>query len=99
LVLTFARNTTRKPTCQVKKSARGNIFGKIPEATIIVLDFAKPEDVMVINTRNKAYTHKRKFDPPCSSSGPSSSSTIATLQVAKVPESQGITPPLMQPHP
>jgi hypothetical protein len=48
---------------------------------------------MVINTRNKAYAPKGKFDPPHSSSNPSSSSTAATSQVPKIPESQGITPP------
>jgi hypothetical protein len=41
-------------TCEVKKSVRDKIFGKRPEATIIVLDFVELEDVMVINTRNKA---------------------------------------------
>ena len=48
---------------------------------------------MVINTRNNAYTPKGKFDPPHSSSSPSSSSTIPMPQVPKIPESQGITPP------
>jgi hypothetical protein len=48
---------------------------------------------MVINTRNKAYAPKGKFDRPRGSSSPSSSSTTATPQVPKVPESQGITPP------
>jgi hypothetical protein len=38
---------------------------------------------MVINTRNKAYVPKGKFDPPHSSSS----------QVPKIPESQRITPP------
>jgi hypothetical protein len=46
---------------------------------------------MFINTWNKAYAPKGKFDSPRSSSSPSSSSTVATLQVL---ESQGITPPL-----
>ena len=49
---------------------------------------------MVINTRNKAYAPKGKFDPPPSSSSLSSSSTIATPQVPKIPESQRILPPL-----
>jgi hypothetical protein len=90
----FCEEHHEETTCEVKKSARDKIFGKRPEATIVVLDFAEPEDVMVINTRNKAYAPKGKFDPPRSSSSPSSSSTVATLQVPKVPESQGITPPL-----
>lgn len=49
---------------------------------------------MVMNTRNKAYAPKGKFDPPHNSSSPISSSTIVSLQVPKVPENQGITPPL-----
>jgi hypothetical protein len=47
---------------------------------------------MVINTRNKAYAPKGKFDPPRSSSSPSSSSTIVAPQAPKIPESQRITP-------
>jgi hypothetical protein len=90
----FCEEHHEETTCEVKKSARDKIFGKIPEAMIIVLDFAEPEDVMVINTRNKAYAPKGKFDPPRSSSNPSSSSTIVMPQVPKIPESQGITPPL-----
>jgi hypothetical protein len=49
---------------------------------------------MFINTRNKSYASKGKFDLPHSSSSPSSSSTAAMLQVPKAPESQRITPPL-----
>ena len=75
----FCEEHYKETTCEVKKSARDKIFGKWPEATIIVLDFAESENVMVINTRNKAYARKGKFDPPRSSSGPSSSSTVATL--------------------
>jgi hypothetical protein len=47
---------------------------------------------MVINTRNKSYAPKGKFDPLRSSFVLSSSSTTATLQVPKVPEIQGISP-------
>jgi hypothetical protein len=49
---------------------------------------------MIINTRNKAYAPKGKFDPPRNSSSSSSSSTVATVQVPKVPDSQGTTSPL-----
>jgi hypothetical protein len=49
---------------------------------------------MVINTSNKAYAPKGKFDPPRNSSIPSSSSPIATVHVPKVPDSQGTTYPL-----
>jgi hypothetical protein len=47
---------------------------------------------MVINTRNKAYAPKGKFDPPRNSSSPSSSSTMAASQAPKILESQRITP-------
>jgi hypothetical protein len=49
---------------------------------------------MIINTRNKAYAPKDKFDPPHNSSSPSSSSPTAIVQVPKVPNSQGTTSPL-----
>jgi hypothetical protein len=90
----FCEEHHKETTCEVKKSARDKIFCKRPEATINVLDFVEPEDVMVINTRNKAYAPKGKFDSPHSSSSPSSSSPPATIQVPKVPESEGITSPL-----
>jgi hypothetical protein len=88
----FCEEHHKETTCEVKKSVRDKIFGKIPEATIVVLEFAEPDNIMVINTRNKAYTSKVKFDPPHSSSIPSSCSTATMLQVPKVPEIQGITP-------
>jgi hypothetical protein len=89
----FCKEHHEETTCEVRKSARDKIFGKRPEATIVVLDFFEPEDVLVINTKNKFYALKGKFDPPRSSSNPSSSSTTATSQVPKIPKSQGITPP------
>jgi hypothetical protein len=89
----FFEEHHEETTCEVKKSARDKIFGKRPEATITVLEFLEPEDVMVINTRNKSYAPKGKFDPPHSSSSPSSSSTVVAPQVPKIPESQRITPP------
>jgi hypothetical protein len=52
------------------------------------------KDVMIINTRNKSYAPKRKHDPPRTSSSPSSSSLVDTVQVPKDPESQGTTSPL-----
>ena len=78
----------------MRKSARDKIFGKIPETTIVVLYFAEPEDVMIINTRNKSYAPKGKYDPPDNSSIPRSTSPAATVQVPKVPYSQGTTSPL-----
>jgi hypothetical protein len=55
------------------------IFGKRLETTIVVLDFADPEDVMIINTRNKSYVPKGKYDPPRNSSIPSLSSPAAAI--------------------
>jgi hypothetical protein len=49
---------------------------------------------MIINTRNKAYAPKGKFDPPRNSSSPSSPSPAAIVQVPKVPDSQGTTSPI-----
>jgi hypothetical protein len=75
----FCEEHHEETTCEVKKSARDKIFGKIVEATIIVLYFAELEDVMVINTRNKAYAPKGKFEPPRSSFSLISSSPAATI--------------------
>jgi hypothetical protein len=90
----FCEEHHEESTCEVKKSAKDKIFGKILETTIVVLDFAEPEDVMIINTRNTSYAPKGKYDPPCTSSGPRSSSPVAIVQVSKSPDSQGNTSPL-----
>jgi hypothetical protein len=81
-------------TCEVKKNAIDKIFGKRPENTIVVLDFAEQEDVMIVNTRNKSYAPKGKYDPPRTSSSPSSYSPAAIVKVSKAPDSQGTTSPL-----
>jgi hypothetical protein len=44
---------------------------------------------MIINTRNKSYSLKGKYDPPHNSSIPRLSSPAATVQVPKVPKSRG----------
>jgi ribonuclease HI len=49
---------------------------------------------MIINTRNKSYSPKGKFDPSQNSSSPTSSLPTATIKVPKVPDSQGTTSPL-----
>jgi hypothetical protein len=49
---------------------------------------------MIINTRNKSYAPKGKYDSPRNSFVPSSSSPAATVQVPKVPNSQGTISPL-----
>jgi hypothetical protein len=62
--------------------------------TIVVLDWVEPEDVMVVNTRNKSYTAKRKFDPPRTSSAPSSSSQSVDTQTVITSSNQGVSSPL-----
>jgi hypothetical protein len=73
---------------------RDKIFGKRLETTIVVLDFAKPEDVMIINNRKKSYAPKGKYDPPRNYSRLRSSSLASMVQVPKVPDSQGKISPL-----
>ena len=91
----FCEERHEESTCELRKSERDKIFGKRPETTIVVLDFAEPVDVMIINTRNKAYAPKGKFDPPLNSSSPSSSSPTTIIQDYKVPDSQGTTSPIL----
>jgi hypothetical protein len=38
----FCEEHHEEITCEVKKSARDNFFGKRPETTIVVLDFVEP---------------------------------------------------------
>jgi hypothetical protein len=57
----FFEEHHEESTCEVNKSAKYKIFGKMPETTIVVLHFADLEDVMIINTRNKSYAPKRKI--------------------------------------
>jgi hypothetical protein len=90
----FCEEHHEETTCEIRKSVRDNIFGKIPKTTITFLDFAEPKDVMIINTRNKSYAPKGKYDPPNNYSISSSSSPVATVQVPKVLDSQGTTSPL-----
>jgi hypothetical protein len=60
----------------------------------IVLDWVKPEDVMIINTMNKSYTAKGKYDLPRASSSPRSSSQRNDTQTVRVLENQGMNSPL-----
>jgi hypothetical protein len=85
----FCEENHEESTCKVKKSVRDKIFGKRPNTTIVVLDWFEPEDVMVINTRNKTYTDKGKSDPPHTSSTPISSSQSTDTKAARVSENQG----------
>jgi hypothetical protein len=90
----FCEEHHEEATCEVRKSTKDKIFDKSPETTIIVIDFVEPEDVMIINTRNKSYAPKGKYDPLHNYSIPSSSSPATTVKVPKVPDSQGTTSPL-----
>jgi len=90
----FCEEHQEETTCEVRKSARVKIFGKILETTIVVLDFSDPEDVTILNTRNKSYSPKGKYDPPRNSTSPRSSSPDSTVHVPKVPDNQGTTSPL-----
>jgi hypothetical protein len=49
---------------------------------------------MVINTKNKDYTSKRKFDLPCTSFSPSSSSKSADTQTIRTSSNTGVSSPL-----
>ena len=51
---------------------------------------------MIINTRNKTYAPKGKYNPPRASSTPASSSQGTNVPTLKVPESQGV-PSLLSP--
>jgi ribonuclease HI len=86
----FCKENHEESTCEVKKSARDKIFGKRPETTIVFLYWVEPEDVIIINTRNKSYASKGKYDAPRTSSSPRSSSQVVIEQATKTPDSQGI---------
>jgi hypothetical protein len=75
----FCEEHHQESTCEEKRISRDKIFGKRPKTTIVVLDFAEPEDVMIINTRNKSYAPKGKYDPPHTSSIPIAYSPVATV--------------------
>jgi hypothetical protein len=90
----FCEENHEESTCEVKKNVRDKIFGKRPDTTIIVLDWVEPEYVMVVNTRNKSYTAKGKYDLPHTSSTPSSSSQSVDTQVVKILDNPGVSSPL-----
>ena len=49
---------------------------------------------MIINTRNKSYPSKDKYDPPHTSSIPSSYSPASTVQSTKNIDNQGVPYPI-----
>jgi hypothetical protein len=87
----FCEENHEESTCEVKKNARDKIFVKRPDTTIAVLDWVEPEDVMVINTRNKYYVAKGKYDLPHTSSTPCSSYQSADTQAVKISDNQGVS--------
>jgi hypothetical protein len=86
----FCEENHEESTSEVKKNSRDNIFGKNPETTIVVLDWVELEDFMIINTRNKPYTPKEKYNPLHAYSTPTSSSQGTNVQTVKIPKSQGV---------
>jgi hypothetical protein len=89
----FCEENHDEMTCEVKRNARDRIFGKKLDATIVVLDWAPQDDVMVINTRNKTYTNKSKVDSSRTTFSPSSSSQDTNSQVDRSSNSQGVSTP------
>ena len=90
----FCEENHDENTCKVNRNSRNNICGKGLDTTIIVLDWDEPEDVMVVNIRNKTYTSKRKFDTLRTSSTPSSSSQNVDTQFVRTSSNQGVSSPL-----
>jgi hypothetical protein len=90
----FCEENHEESTCEVKKNVRDKIFSTRLDTTIVVLDWFEPKDVMIINTKNKSYTTKGKYDPPRTSSSPSSSSESDGTQVVKTSKNQGVFSPL-----
>jgi hypothetical protein len=90
----FFEENHEESTCEVKRNARDKIFRKRPDTTITILDWDEPEDVMVIDTMNKSYAMKGKYDLPRTSSTPSSSSQSVDTQVVRISDNQGVSSPL-----
>jgi hypothetical protein len=66
-----------------KREQRENLWKKI-DTTIVALDWAPEEDVMMVDTRNKSYANKGKGGPPKTTFSPSSSSQQTNPQVTRV---------------
>ena len=50
----FCEENHEESTCEVKRNTSDKIFGKNLNTTTAILDWVEPEDVMLINTRNKS---------------------------------------------
>jgi hypothetical protein len=78
----------RKVLVRLRKRAQERIFGKNTETTIVALDWALEEEVMLVNTRNKSYVNKGKGNIPKTTFAPSSSSQNTNPQVVTTTQSQ-----------
>jgi hypothetical protein len=54
----FFDDNHEESTYEVNKRAQEKTFGKNIETTIVSLDWAHEEDVMMVNTRNKSHANK-----------------------------------------
>jgi hypothetical protein len=87
----FCDDNHEESTCEVKKRAQERIFGKKADTTIVSLDWAPKEDVMMVDTRNKSYENKGKGGNPKTTFSPSSSSQQTNPQVTKGTQSQEVS--------
>jgi hypothetical protein len=89
----FCEEHHEESTCEIKKNVRDRIFGKKPDTTIVVLDWAPQDDVMVVNTINKSYANKGKVDSSKTTFSPSTSTQNIGSQVAHPSTSHQVTTP------
>jgi len=61
---TFCEENHNENTCEIKKNAREGIFGKRINITMVALDWAQEEDVIMVETQNKSYQNKSKGGHP-----------------------------------
>jgi hypothetical protein len=87
----FFDDNHEESTCEVNKIAQEKIFGKNIETTIVSLDWAREEDVMIVNTRNKSYANKGNSGNPKTTFPPISSSQDTNPQVAMTSRSQEVS--------
>ena len=72
-------------------NARYCIFGKRVNTTIVALDWAPYEDVMLNNTQKKSYANKDKSGHTKTVVSPSTSFQQANPRVIKGTQSQGVS--------
>jgi hypothetical protein len=69
------------------------IFDKKLENTIVVLDWALEDDVMVVNTKNKSYSNKGKDNSSKNTFSPRTSTQNIDSQATHPSTSQQVTAP------